>query len=133
VTAPRWLLDAWARANTRWFDGRLRPPVIVIEPIDRWFVLADTKPGRVTRLRFSPVLLDLPRLADDLLVHEMAHQYLIECDRRPNIHHDLAFAVQVNCIGRAVGMPLVLSTDTATLERWPQTLRPPGYYERSAA
>ena len=151
------LFSRWRTWNGEHFDGRLEPPYLLLaEPA---FSHAYGSCGDLSgfggrsevRIRPSLILGTHPHVAagedhaegrgrfvDDVLLHEMVHQWQFEVlgDAEPSYHgHGPVFRDTANRIGAALGLPPVRDckrrgTDAGlpSCSHWPHVVRPNGYY-----
>jgi hypothetical protein len=142
--AARYLVAAFDRFNATYFAGRLSKPAVLITPPGSARAWADhvsqDEHGIPSRIRIAPRVVAKGELfALDVLLHEMAHQYVDEVegvDERSYRGHGPRFAAICNAIGKLLGLaevaarPRGKSAAAGILDcaQWPLNVRPEGYY-----
>ena len=155
------LYELWERWNEDYFEGALlRPEINLTEPSnprrladcgtrpvfvgDRWKTVIRIRPSLLAGT-FTPALTrgsgsvkGQLLMAEDVLLHEMVHQWQYEVLHRPeeSYHgHGTAFRNKANEIGAKLGLPRVRSNRTDGKDRalplcshWPHVVRPAAYY-----
>jgi hypothetical protein len=145
----------WQEENERYYQGRLQVPhILIAETPPQALVVFQSLTyyggrnqiaidARVLDKRRSFVIEAWPaegntRFVKDLLRHGMVHQALSEIERYPdeeNIKHGEGYTEICNPIGRAMGLPTVVTRHRQREDKgkpkanaWPFNVRPEGYY-----
>jgi hypothetical protein len=150
------LYDLWEEWNEEFFGGLLVPPLLQLaEPGQtRCYGDCSTHSGLAgirARIRLRPSILagtlrdlkhgsrnplGLRRFLEDVLLHEMIHQYHQEGTRENDDSysgHGPAFSAKANEIGEKLGLPRVRRTCKSrdgkepSPSQWPHDVRPDGY------
>jgi len=151
-------MRTWEGYNRLFFEGALSTPVILIEkPGDRikgnlkslphgTYELTETGESKIkiTSRLFQPVtgeggpLFDKFKLwiAQDILLHEMVHQHLLETDQmdvneRQHWGHGPKFAEVCNVLGKSLELQPVYVTQRPYCYAWPQSARTPQQIEKA--
>lgn len=151
------LYDLWDAWNEAYFGGRMVPPYILLAEPSNPRRLGDTATvsgfGGRSQIRIRPSLLEgtYPamrdgshdpegrfRVAADVLLHEMIHQWQQEVVRKTEggYHgHGPTFRGQANVIGASLGLGAVRTSkargpdrDRPSCAQWPHCVRPDDYY-----
>jgi len=154
------LYDLWEEWNARFFEGLLVPPLVQLAEPGQTHSYGDCcnysgLAGIRSRIRLRPSILDgtlhnlkhgsrnpegLRRFLEDVLLHEMIHQYHQEITGENDASwsgHGPAFSQKANEIAAKLGLPPVGRTckrrDHAdkglqSPSQWPHDVRPAGYY-----
>jgi hypothetical protein len=149
-------LDAsWERYNAEHFAGEMVYPVMLLSETSNPRSIGDCSPrsglGCRSQIRIRPSLLrgthplvrdgtlnpeGLSRVVEDVLLHEMIHQWQQEVTGRTeeSYHgHGTAFRDKANEIGAKLGLPPVRAKHQKEsagpqCQYWPHEVRPEGYY-----
>jgi len=151
------LYDLWEEWNARFFEGLLVPPLVQLAEPGQTHSYGDCcnysgLAGIRSRIRLRPSILDgtlhnlkhgsrnpegLRRFLEDVLIHEMIHQYHQEITGENDASwsgHGPAFSAKANEIGEKLGLPPVRRTYKSrdgkepSPSQWPHDVRPEGYY-----
>jgi hypothetical protein len=154
----RRLYELWDEWNEEHFEGRMVPPIILLSEPGQTKSYGDCGPvsgfACSSQIRIRPSILDgtlrdlkngsgdpqgLGRFLEDVLLHEMIHQWQQEVtgERDAGYHgHGTAFSRKANEIGEKLGLPRVGRTckkrdrkeGEESPSQWPHDVRPDGYY-----
>jgi hypothetical protein len=153
----RRLYESWEGWNAAHFEGTMCPPYILLNEPSNPRSLGDCGPlsgfGGRSQIRIRPSLLrgthpkvcggsgdgeGLSRLAADILLHEMIHQWAQEVSGEVEeaYHgHGPAFRDHCNRIGAVLGLPPVRCSkargsdkELGSCSHWPHVVRPSDYY-----
>ena len=151
------LYDLWEQWNAEFFEGLLVPPLVQLAEPGQTRCYGDCSnysglAGIRSRIRLRPSILEgtlrdlrhgsrnregLQRFLEDVLLHEMIHQYHQEITGE---HYDSwsghgpAFSAKANEIGQKLGLAKVRRTCKSrdgkepSPSQWPHDVRPDGYY-----
>ncbi len=151
------LYDLWEGWNEEFFEGILVPPLVQLAEPGQTHCYGDCSPysglaGIRSRIRLRPSILGgtlrdlkhgsrnpegLRRFLEDVLLHEMIHQWHQEVTGAHDESwsgHGPAFSAKANEIGENLGLPPVRRTckqrdgDEPSPSQWPADVRPGGYY-----
>ncbi len=151
------LYDLWEQWNEEFFEGRLVPSLVQLaEPGQtRCYGDCSTESGLAgirSRIRLRPSILagtlrdlkhgsrnpdSLRRFLEDVLLHEMIHQWHFEVTGQGDQSysgHGPAFSAKANEIGQRLGLNPVRRTCKSrdgkepSPSQWPHNVRPRGYY-----
>lgn len=133
------LYAAFQAFNTRFFAGKLAPPLVLITQPSSSRTLGDyiarDEHGLESRIRIAPAVVKRGELfALDVLLHEMVHACMAElegAEEHGYRGHGPRFAAQCNRIGAELGLPPVGVKKRGGLPdcaHWPLNVRPEGYY-----
>ncbi len=151
------LYDLWERWNAEFFEGCLVPSVIMLAEPGQTHSYGDCSnysglAGIRSRIRLRPSILDgtlrdlkhgsrnpegLRRFLEDVLLHEMIHQWHFEVTGQGDDSysgHGPAFSAKANEIGARLGLPPVRRTckkrdgEEPSPSQWPHDVRPNGFY-----
>jgi len=154
------LYGLWEEWNDRFFEGILVPPLVQLAEPGQTHCYGDCSPysglaGIRSRIRLRPSILagtlrdlkhgsrnkqGLRRFLEDVLLHEMIHQWHFEVTGQDDASysgHGPAFSQKANEIAVKLGLPPVGRTckkrDHAdkglqSPSQWPHDVRPAGYY-----
>jgi hypothetical protein len=150
------LYRLWEAWNLQFFGGEMTPALILLAEPSNPRRLGDCSPyagvGDIrSRIRIRPSILEgnlrylrtrarkgLERYCEDVLLHEMIHQYAQEITGENDDSyngHGPAFSAKANEIGKAIGIPEVRRTykardgeDMVSPAHWPHAARDPEYY-----
>jgi hypothetical protein len=154
--AIRRLYRDWDEWNGRFFGDVLVPAVILLNGPEATLCYGDCRSesgfGCGSQIRIRPSILEgtlehlrggnrdpegLMRFAEDVLLHEMCHQLVMEqglgTDRSYNGHGPV-FSSIANRIGEELGFPRVRRTNKSrdgkepSPSQWPHNVRQPDYY-----
>jgi hypothetical protein len=163
-----WAYETWVSHNALYFNGELRPCPIQWGLTPHGHSLGYFSPDLVRITLHTSLVVprsdawhmrDLlgPKIASDVLLHEMIHQYVYQVNGHDgggtSCHNNDCWAAEVNRIAAILGLPsnarMVkqrrvdgskprwLPVDgcmsLTELSRWPYLSRPDGYYEAAAA
>jgi hypothetical protein len=151
------LYDLWEKWNEEFFEGRLVPSLILLAEPGQTHSYGDCSnfsglAGIRSRIRLRPSILagtlrdlkrgsrnpqGLRRFLEDVLLHEMIHQWHFEVTGQGDESysgHGPAFSAKANEIGTRLGLPTVRRTcksrdgEEPSPSQWPHNVRPAGYY-----
>jgi hypothetical protein len=147
------LYGLWDDINARWFGGELTVPVIVLSEPSAPDIYGQcgtvSAHGCRSEIRIRPSLLagthphvthageGANRVADDVLRHEVIHQWQQEITGQTegSYHgHGPTFRDRCNLIGADLGLPRVRAKkrgrdrDLPSCSQWPHCVRPDEYY-----
>jgi hypothetical protein len=151
------LYDLWDQYNDAFFGGVLVPPLIQLTQPKTTTCYGDCSTysglaGIPSRIRLRPSILagtlrdlrhgsrnpeGLRRFLEDVLLHEMIHQFHQETTGQNDDSysgHGTAFSTKANEIGAKLGLPPVRRTcksrdgEDPSPSQWPHDVRPSGYF-----
>lgn len=148
------LLQLWENANTKWYDGELIPPIILLAEPSAPVIYGQCSPisgyGARSEIRIRPSLLrgthphieqrgeGADRFVDDVLLHEQIHQWQQEIlvEHEHSYHgHGPIFRDKANQISADLGLGPVRTMkrrgpdrELPSCAQWPHCVRPPDHY-----